>query len=100
MLNAEVKAGNSGSNSMLRDPDSRVFGRSGRVALNAAGGVCRALARIRSVSIEWVVDSEQFLRKSNPWALRDIVTRLFEAKERGLWKHPDPAPEPRGQSHA
>jgi cobaltochelatase CobN len=34
--------------------------------------------------------TQQFLRKSNPWALRDIVTRLFEAKERSLWKYPDP----------
>jgi len=34
--------------------------------------------------------TQQFLRQSNPWALRDIVTRLFEAKERGLWKSPDP----------
>jgi cobaltochelatase CobN len=33
--------------------------------------------------------TQQFLRQSNPWALRDIVTRLFEAKERGLWKSPD-----------
>jgi cobaltochelatase CobN len=35
--------------------------------------------------------TQRFLRKSNPWALRDIVTRLFEAKERSLWKYPDPA---------
>jgi cobaltochelatase CobN len=35
--------------------------------------------------------TQQFLRQSNPWALRDIVTRLFEAKERGLWKSPDSA---------
>jgi cobaltochelatase CobN len=35
--------------------------------------------------------TQQFLRQSNPWALRDIVTRLFEAKERNLWKSPDPA---------
>ena len=34
--------------------------------------------------------TQQFLRQSNPWALRDIVTRLFEAKERDLWKSPDP----------
>ncbi len=33
--------------------------------------------------------TQQFLHQSNPWALRDIVTRLFEAKERGLWKSPD-----------
>jgi cobaltochelatase CobN len=35
--------------------------------------------------------TQQFLRKSNPWALRDIVTRLFEAHERSLWESPDPA---------
>jgi cobaltochelatase CobN len=35
--------------------------------------------------------TQQFLRQSNPWALRDIVTRLFEAKVRNLWKSPDPA---------
>ena len=35
--------------------------------------------------------TQQFLRQSNPWALRDIVTRLFEAHERGLWESPDPA---------
>ena len=35
--------------------------------------------------------TQQFLRKSNPWALRDIVTRLFEAQERGLWESPDVA---------
>ena len=29
------------------------------------------------------------LRNSNPWALRDITTRLFEAAQRGLWKEPD-----------
>jgi len=34
--------------------------------------------------------TQQFLRKSNPWALRDIVTRLFEAQERSLWNDPDP----------
>jgi cobaltochelatase CobN len=35
--------------------------------------------------------TQQFLRKSNPWALRDIVTRLFEAHERSMWESPDPA---------
>jgi cobaltochelatase CobN len=35
--------------------------------------------------------TQQFLRQSNPWALRDIVTRLFDAHERGLWQSPDPA---------
>ncbi|TMC15529.1 MAG: hypothetical protein E6J34_21960, partial [Chloroflexi bacterium] len=33
---------------------------------------------------------QDFLSKSNPWALRDIATRLFEAATRGLWKHPAP----------
>ncbi len=44
------------------------------------------------VSQEYALDSQTqaFLRKSNPWALRDIVTRLFEATTRGLWKSPDP----------
>jgi len=44
------------------------------------------------VSQTYVLDAQtqQFLRTSNPWALRDIVTRLFEAKARGLWEHPDP----------
>lgn len=44
------------------------------------------------VSQAYALDAQtqQFLRKSNPWALRDIVTRLFEAKERGLWKQPAP----------
>jgi len=35
--------------------------------------------------------TQQFLRTSNPWALRDIAARLIEAAERGLWKQPDPA---------
>jgi cobaltochelatase CobN len=33
-------------------------------------------------------ETQNFLRQSNPWALRDIVTRLFEAATRGLWKQP------------
>jgi cobaltochelatase CobN len=43
------------------------------------------------VSQTYALDSEtqNFLRKSNPWALRDIATRLFEAATRGMWKHPD-----------
>jgi cobaltochelatase CobN len=38
----------------------------------------------------YALDAEiqNFLRQSNPWALRDIVTRLFEAANRGLWKQP------------
>jgi len=40
---------------------------------------------------EYVLDetSQQFLRTSNPWALRGIVERLHEAAERGLWAEPD-----------
>jgi cobaltochelatase CobN len=34
-------------------------------------------------------ETQDFLRKSNPWALRDIATRLFEAANRNMWKHPD-----------
>ncbi|GAC1500126.1 MAG: cobaltochelatase subunit CobN [Ktedonobacteraceae bacterium] len=32
--------------------------------------------------------TQDFLRASNPWALRDIATRLFEAATRGLWRDP------------
>ncbi len=41
---------------------------------------------------EYVLDeaSQDFLRHSNPWALRGIVERLHEAAERGLWAEPDP----------
>lgn len=43
------------------------------------------------VSQTYALDAEtqDFLRKSNPWALRDIVSRLFEAATRGMWKSPD-----------
>ncbi|HYZ36032.1 MAG TPA: cobaltochelatase subunit CobN [Pseudonocardiaceae bacterium] len=34
---------------------------------------------------------QQFLRRSNPWALRGMTERLLEAAERGLWAQPDPA---------
>jgi cobaltochelatase CobN len=34
---------------------------------------------------------QQFLRRSNPWALRGMTERLLEAADRGLWGHPDPA---------
>ncbi|MGL4174413.1 MAG: cobaltochelatase subunit CobN [Actinomycetota bacterium] len=42
---------------------------------------------------EYVLDptNQQFLRTSNPWALRAIVEKLHEATERGLWAEPDPA---------
>jgi cobaltochelatase CobN len=32
-----------------------------------------------------------FLRRSNPWAQRDIAARLLEAARRGLWAQPPPA---------
>jgi cobaltochelatase CobN len=35
-------------------------------------------------------DCREFLRRSNPWALRAIVERLHEAAERGMWAEPDP----------
>ena len=41
---------------------------------------------------EYVLDetNQEFMRKSNPWALRGIVERLHEAADRGLWAEPDP----------
>ncbi|WP_374457121.1 cobaltochelatase subunit CobN [Nocardioides sp.] len=44
-----------------------------------------------SLAREYVLDetNQQFLRTSNPWALRGIVERLHEAAERGLWESPD-----------
>jgi cobaltochelatase CobN len=41
---------------------------------------------------EYVLDetNQEFLRTSNPWALRGIVERLHEAADRGLWAEPDP----------
>src|SRR5699024_1003751 len=41
---------------------------------------------------EYVLDeqNQEFLRESNPWALRSIVERLTEAADRGLWAEPDP----------
>jgi len=41
---------------------------------------------------EYVLDetNQEFLRKSNPWALRGIVERLHEAVDRDLWAEPDP----------
>ena len=43
------------------------------------------------LATEYVLDetNQQFLRQSNPWALRGIVERLHEAAERGLWAEPD-----------
>ncbi|MCW2819737.1 MAG: cobN, partial [Marmoricola sp.] len=41
---------------------------------------------------EYVLDetNQDFMRRSNPWALRGIVEKLHEAVERGLWESPDP----------
>ncbi len=36
-------------------------------------------------------EMQQFFRESNPWALRDVASRLLEAMDRGLWERPDPA---------
>ncbi|RZS89870.1 cobaltochelatase CobN subunit [Motilibacter rhizosphaerae] len=33
--------------------------------------------------------NREFMRKSNPWALRGISERLLEAADRGLWAEPD-----------
>ena len=35
-------------------------------------------------------DTQKFFQQSNPWALRDIVERLLEAIERGMWESPPP----------
>ena len=45
------------------------------------------------LATEYVLDetNQEFLRRSNPWALRGIVERLHEAAERGLWAEPDDA---------
>jgi len=44
-----------------------------------------------SLASSYVLDetNQEFLRRSNPWALRGIVERLHEAAERGLWADPD-----------
>ncbi|MBB1051899.1 cobaltochelatase subunit CobN, partial [Dietzia sp. CW19] len=40
---------------------------------------------------EYVLDqtNQEFLRRSNPWALRGMIERLSEAADRGLWAEPD-----------
>ncbi|WP_028648136.1 cobaltochelatase subunit CobN [Nocardiopsis sp. CNT312] len=45
------------------------------------------------LAAEYVLDeaTQEFLRRSNPWALHGIVERLHEAARRGLWSEPDPA---------
>jgi cobaltochelatase CobN len=44
------------------------------------------------LSESYVLDqqNQDFLAKSNPWALRGIIERLTEAADRGLWSEPDP----------
>ena len=34
---------------------------------------------------------QQFFQDKNPWALRNIIERLMEAVQRGLWEQPDQA---------
>ncbi|MFF0447730.1 cobaltochelatase subunit CobN [Streptomyces sp. NPDC004609] len=45
------------------------------------------------LSAEYVFDPENrdFMKRSNPWALRGIAERLLEAADRGLWAEPDAA---------
>lgn len=45
------------------------------------------------LAAEYVFDPEnqEFMKRSNPWALRGISERLLEAADRGLWENPDPA---------
>jgi cobaltochelatase CobN len=44
-----------------------------------------------SLAKEYVLDetNQEFMRTSNPWALRGIVEKLHEAIDRGLWADPD-----------
>jgi len=44
------------------------------------------------LAAEYVFDAEnqEFMKRSNPWALRGITERLLEAAERQLWSEPDP----------
>ena len=41
-----------------------------------------------AISTTWLNDDSvlAFLRRSNPWALRDMAERLLEAQQRGLWR--------------
>jgi len=42
---------------------------------------------------QYVLDPQvqQFFQEKNPWALRNIIERLMEAVQRGLWEQPDQA---------
>ena len=44
-----------------------------------------------AISTTWLADDRvlQALRRSNPWALRDMAERLLEAHQRGLWQRPE-----------
>ncbi len=46
-----------------------------------------------AVAQEYVLDeaNQEFMRRANPWALRGIIEKLSEARDRGLWKEPDAA---------
>jgi len=59
--------------------------------LSATAGVVRRWM-YESLAQEYVLDAtnREFMTKSNPWALRGIVEKLHEAKDRGLWESPDP----------
>ncbi|WP_214324657.1 cobaltochelatase subunit CobN [Nonomuraea sediminis] len=35
-------------------------------------------------------ENQEFMARSNPWALHGIAERLLEAADRGMWQHPDP----------
>ncbi|MFI6283849.1 cobaltochelatase subunit CobN [Streptomyces sp. NPDC051018] len=45
------------------------------------------------LSAQYVFDPENrdFMKRSNPWALRGITERLLEAADRGLWAEPNAA---------
>lgn len=45
------------------------------------------------LAAEYVLDpvNREFMRTSNPWALRGIAERLIEAADRGLWAKPEAA---------
>ncbi|MYV99355.1 cobaltochelatase subunit CobN [Streptomyces sp. SID3343] len=45
------------------------------------------------LAAEYVLDetNREFMRTSNPWALRGISERLLEAADRGMWEKPEPA---------
>ncbi|MCT0199368.1 cobaltochelatase subunit CobN [Synechococcus sp. CS-1325] len=54
----------------------------GRVPDWSYGAICQTWLQSESTL--------QMLRRSNPWALRDMAERLLEAHHRGLWEGADP----------